>query len=337
MNGGCEYYWLIIGVSLSILAGILAIIIRPIIPIVKAEFIKRKLPYCKPDLTIHSFCNTSSSSPKIIESEKALQERKEREQREEARKEQMRREREERDRIIREKQKQAEIAQFWDAATIAIKVSPQNIHNLYCELLQNCGCSQYIANMVIHDLKQNSLIKVHETSDIYVCAFDTVSEIEQVKQAGLDALNIDLEELEIKLAIATEEYEAEMEKLRIKREKEEELRRQERERVRIEREKEEIAARIKEKYRRRQLEKLVRQELIDSGELFGEQPKRPHIPREVVDAVYSRDGGRCVHCGSTENLQLDHIIPFSKGGATTLENLQLLCQKCNLEKSNKIG
>lgn len=99
----------------------------------------------------------------------------------------------------------------------------------------------------------------------------------------------------------------------------------------------EIAAKIKERHRRRQLEKTVRQELIDSGELFGDQNKRPLIPREVVDAVYSRDGGRCVYCGSTENLQLDHIIPFSKGGATTLENLQLLCQKCNLEKSNKIG
>lgn len=102
-------------------------------------------------------------------------------------------------------------------------------------------------------------------------------------------------------------------------------------------EKREIAERIKEKYRKQQLEKIVRQELIDSGELFGEQPKRPPIPREIVDAVYKRDGGRCAYCGSTQNLQLDHIIPFSKGGATILENLQLLCQKCNIEKSNKIG
>lgn len=98
-----------------------------------------------------------------------------------------------------------------------------------------------------------------------------------------------------------------------------------------------IARKVKERHRKRELEKIVTQELIDSGELFGEQPKRPPIPREVVDAVYRRDGGRCVYCGSTENLQLDHIIPFSKGGATTIENLQLLCQKCNLEKSNHIG
>lgn len=113
--------------------------------------------------------------------------------------------------------------------------------------------------------------------------------------------------------------------------------RAERKRKIEEQEKAEIALKLKERQRRRELEEQVRMELIDSGELFGDQPKRPPIPREVVDAVYRRDGARCVYCGSTENLQLDHIIPFSKGGATSLENLQLLCQKCNLEKSNKIG
>lgn len=118
---------------------------------------------------------------------------------------------------------------------------------------------------------------------------------------------------------------------------EERIARAERMKAAAEREKAEIASKLKERQRRRELEEQVRMELIDSGELFGDQPKRPPIPREVVDAVYRRDGARCVYCGSTENLQLDHIIPFSKGGATSLENLQLLCQKCNLEKSNKIG
>lgn len=102
-------------------------------------------------------------------------------------------------------------------------------------------------------------------------------------------------------------------------------------------EREEMEKKILERHRKRELEKSVRQNLIDRGLLYGEQTKRPHIPQEVVDAVYKRDGGRCVRCGSTENLQLDHIVPFSKGGATSVENLQLLCRKCNLEKSNKIG
>lgn len=97
-----------------------------------------------------------------------------------------------------------------------------------------------------------------------------------------------------------------------------------------------IVEKLKDQKERRDFEKKVRKQLETEG-VIDKSPKRPPIPREVVDAVYSRDGGRCVYCGSTDNLQLDHIIPFSKGGATTLENLQLLCQKCNLEKSNKIG
>lgn len=98
-----------------------------------------------------------------------------------------------------------------------------------------------------------------------------------------------------------------------------------------------IAKKIKEQHRKRLLTKQIKQQLMDSGELFGDRTKRPPIPRDVADAVWRRDRGRCVYCGATENLQYDHIIPFSKGGATSLENLQLLCQKCNLEKSNHIG
>lgn len=102
-------------------------------------------------------------------------------------------------------------------------------------------------------------------------------------------------------------------------------------------EKKSIKDKLLEKKRKQELEKAAMQELMDEGELFPEAGKRPPIPKDVVDAVWRRDGGKCVYCGSTENLQLDHIIPFSKGGATTVENLQLLCQKCNLQKSNKIG
>lgn len=105
----------------------------------------------------------------------------------------------------------------------------------------------------------------------------------------------------------------------------------------LEKERKEIEKKIIARQKRKELEKDVRQKLIDDGVLFGEQTKRPPIPREVVDAVYRRDGGRCVYCGSTEELQLDHIIPFSVGGATNVENLQLLCRSCNVKKSNKIG
>lgn len=61
------------------------------------------------------------------------------------------------------------------------------------------------------------------------------------------------------------------------------------------------------------------------------------IPQDVMDKVWNRDGGECVECGSNENLEFDHIIPFSKGGANTYRNIQLLCEKCNRSKSDKIG
>ncbi|MDG1271001.1 MAG: HNH endonuclease signature motif containing protein [Flavobacteriaceae bacterium] len=61
------------------------------------------------------------------------------------------------------------------------------------------------------------------------------------------------------------------------------------------------------------------------------------ILQEVKDQVWNRDGGKCVECGSNENLEFDHIIPFSKGGANTYRNIQLLCEHCNRSKSNSIG
>ncbi|AWN22177.1 hypothetical protein DKM44_02130 [Deinococcus irradiatisoli] len=60
------------------------------------------------------------------------------------------------------------------------------------------------------------------------------------------------------------------------------------------------------------------------------------IPQSVKLAVWQRDQGKCVECGATEYLEFDHIIPHSKGGASSEGNLQLLCRKCNLAKSDRI-
>lgn len=54
--------------------------------------------------------------------------------------------------------------------------------------------------------------------------------------------------------------------------------------------------------------------------------------------VLMRDGARCQLCGAEARngatLHVDHVVPWSEGGETTLENLQILCHVCNIGKSN---
>ena len=61
------------------------------------------------------------------------------------------------------------------------------------------------------------------------------------------------------------------------------------------------------------------------------------IPQSVKDAVWRRDQGKCTVCGSREDLEFDHIIPFSLGGSNTYRNIQVLCQNCNRSKAAQIG
>ncbi len=50
--------------------------------------------------------------------------------------------------------------------------------------------------------------------------------------------------------------------------------------------------------------------------------------------IYRRDGFKCLECGVSTNLTLDHIVPQSKGGGNQDKNLRTLCESCNLKKGN---
>lgn len=53
------------------------------------------------------------------------------------------------------------------------------------------------------------------------------------------------------------------------------------------------------------------------------------VGKNTREAVFERDGHKCVRCGSDDSLQVDHILPQSSGGPHIMENLRTLCRSCN--------
>ena len=88
-------------------------------------------------------------------------------------------------------------------------------------------------------------------------------------------------------------------------------------------------------------EELITEENISESTIkieheYKHKTKRQPSERLKVQ-VLMRDGNRCKLCGITltgENIHFDHITPWSKGGETTLENLQILCAPHNLVKGD---
>lgn len=55
--------------------------------------------------------------------------------------------------------------------------------------------------------------------------------------------------------------------------------------------------------------------------------------------IYIRDGNRCQYCGcnpSRDDMTIDHVIPRSRGGKSTWENVLLACTKCNTKKGDRL-
>ncbi|MBA7544890.1 hypothetical protein ES705_37251 [subsurface metagenome] len=59
--------------------------------------------------------------------------------------------------------------------------------------------------------------------------------------------------------------------------------------------------------------------------------------RKIVrDRILEKCNYRCMKCGIKDNLEVDHIIPLSRGGREDEDNMQILCSKCNRKKHNYI-
>lgn len=85
--------------------------------------------------------------------------------------------------------------------------------------------------------------------------------------------------------------------------------------------------------RRRNCEKCDR--------LIAKDRQKQRLPPDMRDWLMRRDNYECVICGLggidyTQFLQIDHIIPRSKGGRTDPDNLQTLCVICNASKGDRV-
>ena len=86
-----------------------------------------------------------------------------------------------------------------------------------------------------------------------------------------------------------------------------------------------------------QTEQVATQDKKGAGAMSKTAPAwgNRHIPKAIKELVHERDNGTCQTCGSTENIEFDHIVPISKGGVSIDSNLQLLCRSCNRRKRAK--
>jgi 5-methylcytosine-specific restriction endonuclease McrA len=65
-------------------------------------------------------------------------------------------------------------------------------------------------------------------------------------------------------------------------------------------------------------------------------PRDPHKRRITRRAVFARDGWKCQYCGSAGTLTVDHVIPRSKGGDSSWENIVASCAPCNRRKGDRL-
>jgi len=65
-------------------------------------------------------------------------------------------------------------------------------------------------------------------------------------------------------------------------------------------------------------------------------PRDTHRRKITRRAVFARDGWACQYCGARSNLTVDHVIPKSKGGSSSWENIVASCAPCNRRKGDQL-
>lgn len=62
------------------------------------------------------------------------------------------------------------------------------------------------------------------------------------------------------------------------------------------------------------------------------------LPPDTISILIDKFGNKCMNpsCQSEKKLTIDHVIPVARGGANNIENLQLLCGKCNSAKGARV-
>ena len=65
-----------------------------------------------------------------------------------------------------------------------------------------------------------------------------------------------------------------------------------------------------------------------SGNLARNFKVRPEVRKRVLE----RDGEKCVWCGSTRELEIDHIVRYADGGSNEPDNLRTLCHRCHVKR-----
>jgi len=66
-------------------------------------------------------------------------------------------------------------------------------------------------------------------------------------------------------------------------------------------------------------------------------PRKEHISERTRAEVLKRDDYKCVGCGETNNIQVDHVVTWSLGGGEELLNLRTLCRKCNVKRTRYLS